>query len=114
VGEVVAAAGRRDWEAVGRAFLASHRSLREDYEVSHPVLDRIVSVAEATPGVLGARLTGAGFGGSVIVLMAEPAEEAFLGALREEYGRRGWAPFRYERVRAAAGARPVPQGEGAA
>ena len=60
VDEVVAAAAAGDWAAVGRAFSASHRSLADDYEVSHPVLDGIVDVAGGTPGVLGARLTGAG------------------------------------------------------
>jgi galactokinase len=113
VDAVVAAAGVGDWAAVGRAFSASHRSLAEDYEVSHPVLDGIVAVAGATPGVLGARLTGAGFGGSAIVLMETGAEENFAEALRAAYGARGWEPFSYAAVRAAGGARALRGGGGA-
>ena len=66
---------------------ASHASLRDDYEVSTPTLDALVERLSATPGVYGARLTGAGFGGCVVAL-TEP------GALDE-----GWT------VRPAAGAR---------
>jgi galactokinase len=52
-----------------RALLqASHASLRDDLEVSLPVLDELVARLDATPGVLGSRLTGAGFGGCVVAL----------------------------------------------
>ncbi len=113
--DVVEAAGRGEWAVVGQALYASHRSLADDYEVSHPALDRIVAVAQATDGVVGARLTGAGFGGSAIVLMETLAEEDFLAALREAYAVEGWAPFQYARVRAAAGAsRLAPCGRGGA
>ncbi len=47
---------------------ASHASLRDDYEVSTPTLDALVERLSATPGVHGARLTGAGFGGCVVAL----------------------------------------------
>ncbi|WP_371748960.1 hypothetical protein [Aquihabitans sp. G128] len=57
---------------------ASHASLRDDFEVSTPVLDALVDRLAATPGVRGVRLTGAGFGGCVVAL-TEP------GALDE-----GW------------------------
>jgi galactokinase len=57
---------------------ASHASLRDDFEVSTVALDALVARLAATPGVYGARLTGAGFGGCVVAL-AEP------GALDE-----GW------------------------
>jgi galactokinase len=67
---VLAAAGALaagDGEAVGRLMLASHASLRDDYEVSTPELDELVGrLVEA--GALGARLTGAGFGGCVVGL----------------------------------------------
>jgi galactokinase len=65
----------------------SHASLRDDLQVSTPALDALVAELTATPGVYGARVTGAGFGGCVVAL-ARP------GALR-----RGW------RVRPSAGAR---------
>jgi galactokinase len=54
----------------GRLMVESHASLRDDYEVSGPELDALVSIALDTAGVLGARLTGAGFGGCAIALAA--------------------------------------------
>jgi galactokinase len=67
----VAALAAGDLTAVGELLGASHRSLRDDFEVSTPVLDALVERLAATPGVIGARLTGAGFGGCVVAL-AEP------------------------------------------
>ena len=57
-----------DLEAVGTLLDASHASLRDDYEVSSPELDLLVEIARAQPAVLGARLTGAGFGGSIVAI----------------------------------------------
>ena len=74
----VAALGRGDLAAAGALMAASHASLRDDFEVSTPGLDALVDRLDATPGVYGARLTGAGFGGCVVAL-TEP------GALDE-----GW------------------------
>jgi galactokinase len=62
-----------DLAAFGRMLVASHLSLRNDYEISHPVLDRLVEEARAVEGVLGARLTGAGFGGRTVNLVSEAA-----------------------------------------
>src|SRR6185369_14138552 len=64
-----------DLAAAGRSFLASHASLRDDFDVSVPALDRLVDVAAALPGVHGARLTGGGFGGAVVVLADATAAE---------------------------------------
>lgn len=52
----------------GELLVASHASMRDDFEVSTPALDEIVAAARGVPGVYGARVTGAGFGGCVIVL----------------------------------------------
>jgi galactokinase len=52
----------------GALMIESHRSLRDDFEVSTPELDALVSRLVATPGVFGARLTGAGFGGCVVAI----------------------------------------------
>jgi galactokinase len=52
----------------GELLVASHVSLRDDFEVSTPALDDLVTALRATPGVYGARVTGAGFGGCVIAL----------------------------------------------
>jgi galactokinase len=62
---------RGDTVAAGALMTASHASLRDDFEVSTDALDAAVARLTSTPGVLGARLTGAGFGGSVVAL-AEP------------------------------------------
>jgi len=76
-----------DTAGAGQLMIESHRSLRDDFEVSTDALDQLVDRLVATPGVHGARLTGAGFGGCVIAL-TEPT------ALEE-----GWT------VRACSGAR---------
>jgi galactokinase len=47
---------------------ASHVSMRDDFEVSTPEIDRLVALAQDAPGVWGARLTGGGFGGSIVAL----------------------------------------------
>ena len=57
-------------QGAGRLMVASHRSLSDDFEVSVPALDELVEHLTGTPGVYGARLTGAGFGGCVVALAA--------------------------------------------
>ncbi len=64
----VAALRARDFGALGPLLDASHRSLKEDYEVSHPDVDVLVALAQAEPDVLGARMTGGGCGGAVLFL----------------------------------------------
>ena len=83
-----------DGEALGRLMYASHQSLVDDYEVSCPELDQLVATAmELGPsrGVLGARMTGGGFGGSVIVLVerdaAKSLEKAFQDPFFARFGR---------------------------
>ncbi|MBD2459556.1 galactokinase [Oscillatoria sp. FACHB-1407] len=56
-------------ETFGELMNASHASLRDDYEVSVPALDQLVDILQNTPGVFGARLTGAGFGGACVALV---------------------------------------------
>ncbi len=65
-----------DLAAAGRLMVESHASLRDDFEVSTPELDGLVARFLAAPGVYGARLTGAGFGGCVVALVdrSSPAE----------------------------------------
>jgi galactokinase len=57
-----------DLERLGRLFYQSHESMRDDYEVSVPEIDQLVDLARAEVDVFGARLTGGGFGGSVVML----------------------------------------------
>ncbi|RIH88142.1 Galactokinase [Meiothermus luteus] len=68
----------------GELMLASHTSLRDDYEVSTPELDRLVEV-ELRHGAVGARLTGAGFGGATVALVEEARYEAFRQGVLEDY-----------------------------
>ena len=56
----------------------SHRSLRDDYEVSSPQLDTLVSISQTVPGVYGSRLTGAGFGGCTVTLAQPEAVEQLI------------------------------------
>ena len=64
----VAALERTDRPALGALLRASHASLRDDFEVSLPAIDTLVALANADPDVIGARLTGGGFGGSIVAL----------------------------------------------
>jgi galactokinase len=57
-----------DLATAGAAMVASHASLRDDFDVSTPALDEVVERVRTLPGVHGARLTGGGFGGSVVIL----------------------------------------------
>jgi len=80
-----AAAGRADLATMGQALIESHRSLRDDYEVSGAELDFLVETAMAVPGVIGARMTGGGFGGSIVALVHRKSLEKLESALMEKY-----------------------------
>jgi len=73
----VAALDAGDLERFGALMAESHRSMRDDYEVSVPEIDRLVEIARAQPSCYGARLTGGGFGGSTVNLVAPDAVAAF-------------------------------------
>jgi galactokinase len=66
--ESIAALDAADLPRLGELFLASHISMRDDFEVSAPEVDLLVELAQADPNVYGARMTGGGFGGSVVML----------------------------------------------
>ncbi len=74
-----------DAAAFGKLMFAGHASLRDLYEVSCPELDILVEAARALPGCLGARLTGAGFGGCTVNLVAEGQAQAFIAGLKAAY-----------------------------
>lgn len=69
VGAACDALAAGDLDTLGDLLAASHASLRDDYEVSTPALDALVQRLTGTGGVIGARLTGAGFGGCVVALV---------------------------------------------
>ncbi|MGX7195423.1 galactokinase [Enterococcus olivae] len=80
-----AALEKGDLETFGLLLNASHASLKEDYEVTGIELDTLVAAAQKHPSVLGARMTGAGFGGCAIALVKQADWEAFVAAISEEY-----------------------------
>lgn len=73
VATVANAMRRGDYAAAGQAMNQSHQSLRDDFAVSCAEVDQLVALAQQLPGVFGARMTGGGFGGSVVAMVL-PAE----------------------------------------
>ncbi len=89
----VAAMKAGDLRLLGELFYASHASMRDDYEVSVPEIDLIVELAVADGDVYGARLTGGGFGGSVVMLAKKGAGTAAARRIAATYAERsGRAP----------------------
>jgi galactokinase len=81
VQEFVAALEEGRLEPLGELLRASHRSLRDDFEVSTPEVDALVERAWRAPGCLGARIMGGGFGGAVLALLEAGSETRFAAAL---------------------------------
>ena len=77
-----------DVESFGRLMFESHDSSRNYFENSCPELDTVVDAAKAIPGVLGARLSGGGFGGSAVVLVRTRDAETAAAAIRHAYAHR--------------------------
>jgi galactokinase len=78
---------RGDPESFGRLMRESHRSLKEDYEVSSAELDVLVEITGEIAGVYGSRMTGGGFGGCTISLVRSGAVEEFQSAVARGYER---------------------------
>jgi len=74
-----------DLQTVGELFAASHASLRDLFEVSSTELDIAVEIAAATPGVIAARMTGAGFGGCTVNLVESDAVDRLRAAIERNY-----------------------------
>ncbi|MFM9874038.1 MAG: galactokinase [Fimbriimonadaceae bacterium] len=85
VKQFAAALERRDLDHIGSLMVASHISLKDDYEVSCPELDHIVQSALQSPGCIGARLTGAGFGGAAVALINTQHLDQFLNETEQNY-----------------------------
>jgi galactokinase len=75
-------------DEVGRLFYASHASMRDDFEVSTPEIDLMVELARGDADVYGARLTGGGFGGAVVILARAGTAEAVGARLAATYAAR--------------------------
>jgi galactokinase len=106
VQEFALALRRHDTAALGRIALASHRSLAEDFAVSTPELDLLVELA-VEGGAYGARLTGAGFGGCIVALVAPGAAGAMVGTVVDRYRARTGIDAAAFTVHAVEGAGPV-------
>jgi galactokinase len=76
---------RGDLVQFGKLMYASHESLRRDYEVSCRELDLLVAIASRCDGVYGARMTGGGFGGCTVNLVAPDSVDEFITAVSREY-----------------------------
>jgi len=85
VREFVEALKRSDWDAAGDALYASHASLRDDFEVSCAELDAIVEIARDSKLAYGCRMTGGGFGGCAVALVAPANVENFKAHLEPLY-----------------------------
>jgi len=83
--QTVDAFQRGDLAEAGRLMDASHASLRDDYEVSSAALDAMVDAMRSAGGCIGARLTGAGFGGCAIALVEPGSEQAVGDAIFDLY-----------------------------
>ncbi len=93
-----------DLAGVGAAWAASHASLRDDYEVVSPELDALVEIATTVPGVVAARMTGAGFGGCTVNLVERDAVEVLRERVLADYPPRTGLTPRVYPVDAVAGA----------
>ena len=106
--ETAKAIRKADWPRVGELMYASHASLREDYEVSCPELDAVVEIAKSiseNEGVIGCRMTGAGFGGCAVSLVKTEAVPFITRKISELYERKTGTQATIFSSRPAAGAR---------
>jgi galactokinase len=105
--EFAAASRAGDRERMGELFVASHRSLQHDYEVSCLELDFLVDTAMDLPGVFGARMTGGGFGGCTVNLVDPAALPEFRSVIAAQYNARFRVEPKMYDCRPSAGAGPV-------
>ncbi|MEW5785032.1 MAG: galactokinase [Bacillota bacterium] len=105
VREAAAALCGGDLASFGYFMSRSHAGLRDLYQVSCPELDLIVETALAVPGVMGARMTGAGFGGCAVALLHKDCIEDTTASITAAFLDRGWAEPHYYRTTAANGVR---------
>ena len=83
--EAASALESRDYDKLGKLMLDSHSSLRDDYGVSSELLDVLVEVVADAPGLVGARMTGGGFGGCTVNLVRESFVSEFEERLRRDF-----------------------------
>ena len=101
--EAVTALDAGDLEHVGRLMNESHNSLANDFEVSNPFIDRLVDLARENDTVLGAKLTGPGFGGCTVNLVRSDGIRAFTREVVRRYAEETSLPAEVYVVRPVAG-----------
>ncbi|MBV9999987.1 MAG: galactokinase [Verrucomicrobia bacterium] len=101
----VAALEANRLDEFGRLMFESHESSRRNFENSTAFLDSLVEIAASTPGVLGARLTGGGFGGATIWLVEEAQAPAILESVPGAYHRKTGATCKVLLTKPSQGAR---------
>ena len=92
VGHLAEAAQAHDLAAMGKLFWASHRSMKLDYEITCEEIDFLVDTADKIPGVYGSRMTGGGFGGCTVNLVAPDAVARFGEEISRVYQERYGIP----------------------
>lgn len=85
VKDFIGAISRNDMVKMGELLNDSHRSLKEDYEVTGVELDTLVTLAQRSAGCIGARMTGAGFGGCAIALVKKDEIDLFISQVGSQY-----------------------------
>src|SRR4030065_1378988 len=108
VRRAVEALQKDDFSGLGALLFQSHESLRDDYEVSCPELALLYDVGKEFPGCLGARLVGAGFGGSGIALLEKRAREGFRKRMLAEAEKRGFPGPEFHGIAIGQGAELTP------
>ena len=76
---------QRDWATCGQLMGASHRSMKEDFEITCPEIDRLVEIAQSVGGVIGSRMTGGGFGGCTVSLIETKRTVEVLETITKRY-----------------------------
>ena len=85
VRDAVAALNKNDLETLGRLMIESHKSMSEDFEASTDIIDTLIDISLDTPGVIGARMTGGGFGGCTVTLVADSQVTNFIESVGRRY-----------------------------
>lgn len=108
VKEAAAALSSGDMKRMGQLMAEAHASYRDDFEASCPEADLLVELAAAQPGIIGARLTGGGFGGCTVNLVEAAHADAFRKGIHDAYLERAGIDADIYLCQAAGGASKLP------
>lgn len=85
VSAAVDALNTNDLDTFGKLMVKSHQSMSQDFEASTSIIDKLIEISLDTPGVIGARMTGGGFGGCTVNLVAASEVENFIESVGQRY-----------------------------